>query len=75
MSNRLKIERKISSIDDELEEESKAIYMERAAEQQKIEDTKKTLEQINEVLDKMSNKVLEQELLTSSFKDIGEIGL
>lgn len=38
------------------------------SEQKKIEETRKTLEQINGMLDVMENKVLEQELLTSSFR-------
>ena len=49
--------------------------MEKVSEQKKIEDTKKTLEQLAVVLDNMSNKVLEQDLLSSSFTEIGEIGL
>lgn len=51
------------------------IFMEKVSDHKKIEDTKKTLEKINEVLDKMENKVLEQEILTSSFREIGEVGL
>jgi hypothetical protein len=35
----------------------------------------KKIEEINEMLDVMGNKVLEQELITSSFREIGEVGL
>lgn len=49
--------------------------LEKTSEQNKLNDTNKTLESISEALSLMSNKVLEQELLSSSFKDIGQTGL
>jgi hypothetical protein len=38
------------------------------SEQKKIEETMQKIEKINEMLDVMGNKVLEQELITSSFR-------
>ena len=51
------------------------IYMEKVSEHKQIEETKQTLENISQIINEMSNKVLEQELLTSSFMEIGETGL
>jgi hypothetical protein len=51
------------------------VYIEHMLEQKKIEETKQKIEEINQILDVMSIKVLEQELLTSSFREIGEVGL
>ena len=62
-------------MDPQLQEESKAIFAEKMSMHKDIQISRKKLEEINEMVGHMENKVLEQELLTSSFKEIGEVGL
>lgn len=52
------IAKSVDKIDEELEKEANLLYIEKVSEQKTLEETKKTLESIKEVLHTMSNKVL-----------------
>lgn len=49
--------------------------MEKIEDQKKAIETKQTIQSITSILEEMSKKVLDQELLTSSFEEIGSVGL
>ena len=50
-------------------------YVEKIEDQKKAIETKQTIQSITSILEEMSKKVLDQELLTSSFEEIGSVGL